>query len=225
MTFGMPLSSLVSMAASGSQLLRTRFSCCGSPTNQIDATASTFSSRHDGRPLSRRSAWGRVRRAALAAGVPTGVHILRQLLFVLGDAWSALQGHSGACRSPGAQDDAAVHAPQSGGAGRRNQAARFRSSAPQSWRHHFGDGDPRLPIEFFGMLPRREQRANVLEEETGDRDLSATGRNRSVRRSRTISATGSSLCGRGDRRGVVSDEPWQRLVAADSPQPIEHRRK
>jgi integrase len=30
-----------------------------------------------GRPLTRQSAWGRVRRAARAAGVPTGVHILR----------------------------------------------------------------------------------------------------------------------------------------------------
>jgi integrase len=33
--------------------------------------------KDDGRPLTRQSAWGRVRRAARAAGVPTGVHILR----------------------------------------------------------------------------------------------------------------------------------------------------
>jgi integrase len=33
--------------------------------------------KNDGHPLTRQSAWGRVRRAARAASVPTGVHILR----------------------------------------------------------------------------------------------------------------------------------------------------
>ena len=33
--------------------------------------------KDDGRPLTRQSAWGRVRRAARRANVPTGVHILR----------------------------------------------------------------------------------------------------------------------------------------------------
>jgi len=47
--------------------------------------------KDDGQPLSRQSAWTRVRRAVKLAGVPTGVHILRHTFC----SHLAMQGASG----------------------------------------------------------------------------------------------------------------------------------
>ena len=70
--------------------------------------------KDDGRPLSRQSAWTRVRRAVRLAGVPTGVHILRHTFC----SHLAMQGapgksDSGAGGTPGDVSHAGLHAPES----------------------------------------------------------------------------------------------------------------
>ena len=96
--------------------------------------------KDDGRPMSRQSAWTRVRRAVRLTGVPTGVHILRHtscshlaMQGAPGKAIQELAGHQELSVTQGYMQ----LSPDTLGV--VDTAARIASEAARAWRHR-GDG-------------------------------------------------------------------------------------
>jgi integrase len=84
----------------------------------------------DGQPLTRQMVQYRVLRASRRAKLSQkGVHILRHIFCSHLAMRGAATSDSGAGRTPGAGHDAAVHAPESGGARQCDSPARSRGSA------------------------------------------------------------------------------------------------
>ena len=73
-----------------------------------------------GKPLTQKVIQVLVRRTARRANVKPGIHthLAAHVQFTPGDAWRACEGHSGTGRTPGPGHDAALHAPEPGGARR-----------------------------------------------------------------------------------------------------------
>jgi integrase len=78
----------------------------------------------DGSPMTRDRVIKAVRGAQRVAGIDQGVHILRHTFCShLAMKGRAREGHPGAGRARGLVDDGALHAPESGGNGRRDPVA------------------------------------------------------------------------------------------------------
>ena len=94
----------------------------------------------DGAPITRDRVIKAIGGAQRIAGIEQGVHILRHhVLFASGHERGARARHPGPGRPRGSVDDAALHAPESGGNGRRDPIARWTTVRPRTcgkrWRH------------------------------------------------------------------------------------------
>ena len=98
-------------------------------------------------PLTQKMVQVTMRRAARTAQREAGrSHPATHVLFAPGDAGGAGEGDSGAGRTPGPDDDAAVHAPQPGGARCGDSAARSGPTGRlrEPWRNSGGGGKSTL---------------------------------------------------------------------------------
>ena len=106
--------------------------------------------QEDGKPLTQKVVQGIVRRAARRAQREGGrAHPAAHVLFTPGDAGRAGAGDSGAGGSPGPGDDAALHAPEPGGARCGDPAAGRAEDRPASWRNSGGGGKTTLNSARF----------------------------------------------------------------------------
>jgi integrase len=122
----------------------------------------------DGSPITRDRVIKAVRGAQRVAGIEQGVHILRHhVLFTPGDEGSARAGHPGARRPRGSVDDAALHASESCGNGRRDPIARRTTIRPRTarefWRHfgHSGGGHSEVMRSAFAASQLRRDSFRV----------------------------------------------------------------
>ena len=118
----------------------------------------------DGSPITRDRVIKAVRGAQRVAGIAAGrAHPAAHVLFAPGDEGGAGAGHPGTGRPRGPVDDAALHAPESGGHGRRDPVARRTTIRPRTrrnvWRH-FGHARGEQPE----VLEREE---DLVERATG----------------------------------------------------------
>ena len=94
----------------------------------------------DGTPITRDRVIKAIRGAQRVAADRAGrAHPAAHVLFAPGDEGGARAGHPGARRPRGSVDDAALHAPESGGNGRRDPIAGRTTDRPRTrgkiWRH------------------------------------------------------------------------------------------
>jgi integrase len=95
--------------------------------------------KDNGEPLTRQSAWSRVRRAARAAKVPTGVHILRHTFCRIWQCMERPGAGSRAGRPRRTRHDAALHSPESDRVGFSDSSVGVCHGALRLWRRR-GDG-------------------------------------------------------------------------------------
>ena len=123
----------------------------------------------NGQPLTRQMVQYRALRASrreVDGGRRT--HPSSHVLLAPGDAWRAREGDPGARRARGPDDDAALHAPEPGGARQRDQAARAtRGSGQIRTRRRRRDGRPERFWQYGGNGPADVKTINRTGQEIG----------------------------------------------------------